>query len=336
MISLALLREPLIEGRKIHKGAIILSDVDSVLDKFSNIKDYFYIIERRGWEGINPSKSADIKLVEDISVWRETKKKFPDAILLDLSGADFVNVRNFKPIRAKKEYTGIQISAWQKFKRSELFFEGIRLLPEKKFLKFGHLFYGGKNKEELEYKKNFILFAKKNLPNLDIPYSNLKNNKNLPNDPKLINKFINKSKMGILTSKVEGVNRFKLECLSANIPVLVPNDANTPLKKHINNKTGVFYELSPKGLAEAIKKVEKNYNSFSPRKYILKNTGDKISLEKLKKALELLAKRDNCKNIYSDIYWDGRNQSLLWEDKAEKFLERTIEELDKKYSKNLK
>ena len=335
MISLALLKEPLIEDKKVHKGAMILSDVDDVLNQFPNLRDYFYIIERRGWEGRNPSKYADIKLVEDLSVLKETKQKFPNAILLDMAGADFVDVKNFKPLKTKKEYTGIQISAWQSFKRPELFFNGIKLLPEKKFLKFGHLFYGGEDKEELKYKNKFVFLAKKNIPNVDLPYANLKDNKNLPSNPKVINKFINKSKMGILTSRVEGVNRFKLECFSANIPVLVPKDANVPLKKHINNKTGIFYEPSPEGLARAIKKVEENYNSFSPRRYILRNTGNKISLEKLKKALELLAERDNCKNIYKNIYWDGRNQSLLWEDKAKKFLKKTIKNWKMKFQKGI-
>lgn len=318
MLSLALLKEPLIENGKINKGAIIMSDVDSTLVKFPTIKDYFYIIERRGWEGINMSKYADIKLVEDLSVWKETTKKFPEAILLDIAGADFVDTDKFKPLNIEKEYTGIQISTWQKFKRPELFFYGIKLLPDKKFLKFGHLIYG--NEEELNYKNKFIHLSRKDSLNVDLPYADLRDNKGLPNDSEEINLLINKSKMGILTSKIEGINRFKLECLSANIPVLVPNDVNTPLKKHINDKTGLFYDPTPEGLAEAINIVEENYSSFSPREYVLRNTGSKNSMVKLKKALESLAKRDGSKNIYQAIYWDGRNQSLIWEDRAENFI----------------
>ena len=327
MISLALLKEPLIESKKIHKGAIILSDVDDVLNKFPGLKNYFYVIERKGWEGINPSKSADIKLVEDLSVWKETKQKFPNAILLDIAGADFVDTENFKPLNIEKEYTGIQISTWQNFKRPELFFNGIKLLPKKKFLKFGHLIYGGGDKEEINYKNRFILFSKKNSINVDLPYGNLKDNKNLPNNPKVINTLINKSKIGILTSKIEGINRFKLECLSADIPVLVPNDVNTPLKKHINDKTGMFYEPSPEGLADAIRKVEENYSSFSPRNYVLQNTGNKNSLKKLKKALELLSKKEESKNIYKDIYWDGRNQSLIWGKNAISYIQNKLKKL---------
>jgi hypothetical protein len=325
MLSLAILREPEIIQGIINKGAIIISDLDDTIKKFPEIKKYFYIIERRGWEGICTSNLADIKFVEDTFYLEETKKRFPNAILLDIAGADFVNTDNFKPLEISKIYTGIQISTWQKFKRPELFFAGIKLLPEKRFLKFGHLIYA--NDKELSYKREFVSFCKEKLKNINLPYSDLRNNDNLPNDPKEINFFINQSKIGIITSKVEGINRFKLECLSANIPVIVPKDVNTPLKKHINSKTGIFYNPTPEGLAEAIKKVEENYNSFSPRKYVLKNTGIKKSIKKLKKALNYLALRDGTKDIYKNIYWDGRNQSLIWESKAERYIKEKLDNI---------
>lgn len=320
MLSLALLKEPEIINDKINKGALIMSDVDITLDKFPALKNYFYIIERRGWSGLTLSEKTDIKLVEDLSFWEETKKKFPKSLLLDIAGADFVDTNNFRPLNITKEYTGIQISAWQKFKRAEIFLEAARLLPERKFLKFGHLFYSGNDPEELNYKNHLISFINKNCKNIDTPYGELQSNKGLPNSPTEINLLINKAKIGIITSKIEGINRFKLECLSANIPVLVPNDANIPLKKHVNDKTGVLYEPTPVGLAEAIKFVENNYDKFSPREYLVKHTGGKKSIEKLKKALNFLAKKDKGKNIYNNLYWDGRNQSLLWEEKAEDFI----------------
>lgn len=95
-----------------------------------------------------------------------------------------------------------------------------------------------------------------------------------------------------------------------------------------DNKTGILYDSSPEGLARAIGEVEKNYSQFCPRKYVLKNTGNKKSLTKLKKALGFLAKKDKRRNIYGDIYWDGRNQSLLWEEKAINFIENTLKKLE--------
>ncbi len=329
MISLRILREPLVRGGGINKGAIVLSDVDETLGRFPILKKYFYIIERRGWSGINISKYADIKLVEDSSILDKTKKFFPKAILLDMAGADFVDTDNFKPLNIRKEYTGIQISTWQNFKRPELFFDAIKLIPNKKFLKFGHLIYKERNEEELNYRARFIKLAKKERLNVELPYSTFPNNDGLPNNPKEINAILNKAKMGILTSKDEGINRFKLECMSANIPVLVPRDATYPLKKHVNNKTGVIYDPTPEGLARAIKIVEEQIDEFSPREYVLRNTGNKNSLNKLKQALRTLAKRDDSEDIYSEIEYDGRNQSLIWDEKAEIFLQNLIDKLKK-------
>ena len=59
--SMRILKEP--EGK--NKGALILSQVDSVVSKLPFVKNRFYLIERRAWRGINQSKHADVKLVEE-------------------------------------------------------------------------------------------------------------------------------------------------------------------------------------------------------------------------------------------------------------------------------
>ena len=119
--------------------------------------------------------------------------------------------------------------------------------------------------------------------------------------------------MGILTTRVEGVNRFKMECLSANIPCLVPSDVlGSPTKKHINQATGVLFEPSSEGLARAIMNVLEGKKQFRPRGYILKTTGSCNSLEKLKGTLRTLSEIDGNEYRYENIYWDGRNQSLFW------------------------
>ena len=72
--SLHILKEP----KNNEKGAIILSQVDAIVDEFPWVKDKFYIVERRAWRGLNESRYAHIKLVEDLSLWEETLEKFPE------------------------------------------------------------------------------------------------------------------------------------------------------------------------------------------------------------------------------------------------------------------
>ena len=305
--SLHILKEP----KNNEKGAIILSQVDTVVDEFPWVKDKFYIVERRAWRGLNESKYAHIKLVEDLSLWEETLEKFPNSICLDIGPADFVDTTIFKNLNLVKDYDGIQISHWSDFKRPELFTRAAGLIPQRKFLKLGHFVEGGLETEYQIRDKN-ILLAKELGAKIDVLYSSILNNKNLPNDKETINNYINQAKIGILTSAVEGINRFKMECLSAGIPVIVPSDTSYPTKKHINDKTGGFFKPTPEDLANKIEEVLENYSIYAPREYIEKNTGKIISLRKLKDAFKELCKKDNQVYNFENIDWDGRNQSLIW------------------------
>lgn len=325
MISIKILEEPLIEKEKIHKGALVASSPDDLCKELPEIKDYYFLIERKGWEGINDSNFADIKLVEDTSTWKETKRKFPSVILLDLAGGDFVDVDCFRPLGIPKDYEGIQISAWQRFKRPKLFVQAASLMPKRRFVKFGHFFSNGEDLEETLLKENIINMSKKLEANIDFPYGGLRTNEGLPNDSEAINHWINRARMGILTTKVEGVNRFKMECLAAGIPILVPADVSYPTLKHMNEQTGVVFKPTPEGLAKSIYEVLSNLNRFRPREYVLETTGSKNSIRKLKDALREVSEREGQKYHFDDITYDGRNQSLMWDRKAIKYMQNRLE-----------
>lgn len=324
--SAKILQMPYVKNKKVHKGAIILSQVDSLVRLFPTLINKFYIIERRAWEGINNSIYADIKLVEDLSTWEKTKEMFPKSILLDIGPADFVDTKEFYPLSMKKEIDGIQISSWDRFKRPLLFIKGCSLLPMKRFIKFGHFVENG-NSDELGLVTECLKQAKRISSNIDFLYSSEVSNEKLPNTKQEINLIINKCKIGILTTKVEGINRFKMECLAANIPVLVPNDCSFPTKKHINSNTGVLFDPTPEGLSSAIRFTLDNIKQFSPRSYITEVSGATISLEKLKAALCKLCKRDSVENDFKNIFWDGRNQSLVWEEKVLSLLNYVLKEI---------
>jgi glycosyltransferase involved in cell wall biosynthesis len=322
--SLAILAHP--RGRKSapEKGALLANQCDEVVKAIPDVKRYFYLVERKGWYGPNAQKTADIKLVDDLSTIEETRRVFPDAIVLEFSNADFVDTDVFRPLGIEKKYTGIQIAAWERFKRHDLFVKAAAMLPKKKFIKFGHYWNGGEVPEHI-LKIKTIFLAKRLGAQIYFPFWYFLNNKKLPRDPERMNEIINTARMGILTSEHEGVSRFKMECLSADIPFLVPEDVTLPTKKHIVKETGVIFKPTPEGLAEAIEYVGKNYDSFSPRKYILSHTGIRNALGALKKALRTLAVRDGSMRDFEEVWWDGRNQSLIWDmEKAMTEIRRVI------------
>ena len=289
--SLKILKEPEVDRR----GAIILSQVDYIVEKSPWVIKKFYVIEIRSWRGLNESKYAHIKLVEDLSLWEQTLKLFPEAICLDIGTADFVDTDSFRPLGLNKDYSGIQVSHWSDFKRPELFTRAAGLLPKRKFLKLGHFVDGG-SPLELEVRNKNIYLAKELGAKIDVPYSYVLNNKGFPNTKEIMNQYINSAQIGILTTAVEGINRFKMECLSTNIPVIVPADTSYPTKKHINEETGGFFNPTPKDLARKIEDVIENIEKYNPRDYVKKITGKSISLQKLKGAL-----KEACK-IYGEEY----------------------------------
>jgi len=323
-IGATILREPEKKKKKVTKGAIILNFVDEITKVIPEPKEYFYIIERRGWRGINKSKSADIKLVDDLSTWEITKKRFPNALLLDIGAPDFVDTEVFRPLGVKRDYDGIQISSWDSYKRPFLFIRGAALIPNRKFLKLGHYIKRGTPRERA-LSNACLAMTKKLGANIEFPFCKIDSNEEMPQSKEEINMYLNRAKVGILTTKVEGINRFKMECLSANIPVLVPADSSYPTKKHINDETGLLFHPAPKGLAEAIEYALSHLDKFNPREYVLKNTGINKSLKKLKEALRSLCERDGAEFIFDNIYWDGRNQSILWGRTAIKKIKEMIE-----------
>lgn len=305
----AILEKPIVQEEKIHKGAVIIACPDEVVKQIPELRDYFYIIERRGWIGMSDASCCDIKLVEDPLKLEETRRQLPNALLLDVAGGDFVDTNKFRPINLSKVYAGIQIARWCGLKRHELFIEGAHLVPTEQFLKFGNFYRGGTD-DEKNLRKKVMNFSKELGANVDFLYSELESNIGLP-DSEEVNRYINNSRLGIITSISEGNNRFKTECMAADIPVLMPADINGGAAlKHINVKTGLIFEPTSRGLSDAINYALRNYNQFSPREYILNKTGIKNSTKVLRNALESLAMRDGLMPHYEDIYWDGREQTL--------------------------
>ena len=310
-----ILKEPLVDGNgSLLKGALILTKVDEFCELVPEVLDYFFIVERKGWHGPVISTRAHIKLVDDRSCWEQTKALSPQAILLDLSPPDFVNTDLFFPLGFQKDYTGIQIASWNTFKRHELFVQGAAILKGCQFIHFGH-FLDYRDTREIALSKGIKRLAKRTGADIWFPFSeNYVNSIFDYSSPEVVNAVINRCQMGILTTKAEGVNRFKMECMAADLPVLVASDVSFPTRKHINEQTGYFFDPTPEGLALGVRYVQEHYAQFSPRKYVLENTGYKKSLSRLADALNTLSKKEGHARNFNDIYWDGRNKMLLWDD----------------------
>lgn len=322
-VSAAVLKPPVVKSGKLHKGALILNQIDPLVQIFPELLSLFTLIERRGWFGMNDNHHADIKLVEDPSTLEATRHKFPNAVLLELGPADFIDTDSFRPLRQACQFDVIQVACWSKRKRIELLIEAAGLLPDISFLQLGHFENKG-TLEEIAVRDYCIDRAAQVGANVAFPYANANGNASLPTAKDAMNKWINCARVGVLTTSSEGINRFKMECLAAGRPMIVCNDVAMPTRKHINSRTGLLVDPSPLAIASAIRSILNAEFAFEPREYVVEHTGKSRSLFALKRALREVCLAKNLLYHFDDIDWDGRNESMTWGDSAIDVLRRTI------------
>lgn len=323
-ISAAVLQNPCYRNGVLQKGAIILNQVDPVLDLYPKLSDIFFIVERHGWFGVNEATRADVMLVEDLSCWDAVARQSPNSVLLDVGPSDFVDQDAFVPSpEIEATYDVIQVSCWSRRKRIELFIEAAAKMPELSFVHMGHFENNGSN-EELEYKRECLEYAKNYATNIYFPYENVDDNDGLNHSKAVMNQWVNRARIGVLTTQSEGINRFKMECLAANRPCLVPNDVATPTRKHIEPSTGVFYTPTVDDLVESINGTLDRIEEFRPREYVLNVTGKANTLPKLRRALNELASKRGQVAGFDAVSWDGRNASLAWGEEAVDLIEENL------------
>ncbi|HKO89779.1 MAG TPA: hypothetical protein VJU61_01425 [Polyangiaceae bacterium] len=314
-MAAAILKEPRLLGGKVERGAIILSHVDSVVQLFPDLRRFFFLLERKGWHGLAHARTADIKFVEDLSFLEVTARIFPRAILLPLSNADFVDTSTFRPLGDPPEYDVIQIACWRQRKRIELLIQAAAQLPHLSFVQLGSFELGGTT-EELEYRDACISLAAQTGARVTFPFGHCGLNHELPWDKHVINQWINKARIGVLTASREGHNRFKMECMAADRPVLIASDAGTTTQKHINERTGCLFQATPEALARAITEMLSRRESFAPRCHVLEHSGHAVSLAKLRNALRQACAQSGETYRFDDIEWDGRNEHYSWGEEA--------------------
>lgn len=104
-----------------------------------------------------------------------------------------------------------------------------------------------------------------------------------------VNEVLNRSKVNLLLSKVEGGNRGLMEGFAANVPCVVYKRIVGPRHSDINSMTGLFADDNE--LADVLLDVIRSYDRFEPQRWFLQNTGCRNTTAKLNAALRREALR---------------------------------------------
>jgi len=177
---------------------------------------------------------------------------------------NFVNIDIFRPIETEKLYDLVYIGRLHPEKNIDLLLDIMKKKENLKLLIVGS--FGGlekKVKERVENEKIINVTLQDNIPNDEVPI------------------YLNKAKIFILVSRVEGHPKALIEAMSCGLPSIVSNvEGNRETVQ--NRKNGLIVEIVENEISEAIDEI---LNDEEFQRYLGKNARkfveDNYSMEKI-------------------------------------------------------
>jgi glycosyltransferase involved in cell wall biosynthesis len=331
LISGVVLRQPGLADGVVRKGVVICNFPRIVASRIPDLTQLYWLVQRRGWRGFSVDRAADIQLVDDIPAQRRWNRfvgilravrrwtPWPDVMprpaALPFGNADFVDTEAFTPDRRFKTYDVIMIARWSRFKKHQLMVDAFRVLKNHGAEVRGVMF-GDSGlpvlPDEIDYRNQIAASIRREKLPVDLPGIDPSDTATLDFTKQSMAAWINASRVGLVLSKVEAINRFKMECLSCDVPVIVCADACWCVKKHVTPRTGLLVDRRPDALASAILAIRAGAK-VSPRDYILENTGIDRAMAALQRAVDDLDAVMGLDPAPIARY-DGRNNTLNWHD----------------------
>ena len=291
-IDLTIPLPPLEYKGKILKGVFFSQSVDTIVENFPKIKEIFFPIANSMYSSYPQSEYADYYFTCYKNPKREKywKKKHPDKkniIILPIQDADWTNEYQFAPaFNTPKDTDVFCVTSPYPFKNMPMFAAAIKMY-ELKYAKRLKVKYALGKREVIKNEDGTIDYSKlrpdakeqmdKVFEILGDPYKYIEFYPWI--DHGELTKFYTRSKCCVLTSVIEGKNRFIQEAQSCDTPVIVFKDHNKFAKgEHpiIYKGSGEFAkEYTSEAFADAIHKVINNQKAYTPRENYLKYFGRK-------------------------------------------------------------
>jgi glycosyltransferase involved in cell wall biosynthesis len=223
---------------------------------------------------------------------------------------DYININKFKKVNnAKKNIDIIMVAHWViPIKRQYVLFQALEKISRRLNVVFIGIPGNGYTMADIKSLSDNYKLQQHNIQYYDSI------------SQEQVNDFLNRSKMFILTSLVEGFNRACFESFFANVPVIVLSDNLGVPKEYINHSTGIIVRES--GMHKAIEYMLDNYYVFSPREWALKNITPQATIQKIN---DFLCKysADNSMEWSIDVVakqWAGQKFEYVDNECKEKYL----------------
>ncbi len=206
------------------------------------------------------------------------KAVHPNLIPVSVSGNTWVDANVFRPLAdIRKDFDLISIAAWARYKRHWAMFRAVaRMRAMGRAPRLALVGY------PLELTATDILAQARlfNIEDLIEIFECL--------TPTEVNAVLNRSKVHILWSRREGVNRAIIEAMAAGVPNIIRHGFNYGYHyPYIDSRTGKFAteQDMPKVLIDMID----NYRKYSPRDYVLSFMTPTASTQRLNQEIRKVA-----------------------------------------------
>jgi glycosyltransferase involved in cell wall biosynthesis len=183
---------------------------------------------------------------------------------------DWVDTDVFRPLAGtNKDFDVVMIASFQRLKRHDVLFRAMQKIRPRR-LKVA-LIGATWERDRREFEEEIRKYAVQDDCTI---FQGLK--------PEQVNEVLNRSKVKVLLSKIEGGNKSVMEALAAGTPCVVYKHLIG--RRDVHPETGLYVEDDE--LADALLYMSANYGKFSTREWLMRNSGIRNTTARLNAELQ--------------------------------------------------
>ncbi len=279
--------------------------VDDFIHLIQNDRENWFIISLSQDAEFGKSTRADLHMFSNILGVKDYTKSRAGLLgipyFISCCG-NFINTDVFFEENTSKKYDLLYITKTLTSKRIELFIETMKMNPKLQGLLITFDMPSNENKiHSINYGREINTFMmNNNIKNLKHQVVKSFEHKNPDGsfvigelDKNKIRKIMNKTRIYLLTSQTEGINRTFAEALSCNIPVIIMSDLVGGTKEIFKSGMGEISSPNVISINKAIWRILKNTKAYRPRQSYLSSSGMVKANKKLFLTVDAIIKANN-------------------------------------------
>jgi hypothetical protein len=305
-VRFVILLYPVVIHGRLYKGVLwVMGNANHIVQELQDIKNYFWLVSTSsGSQGWARGQTEDIHGLTTDAHTGDYRVRFPAGRCMAIRNADFIDEQDFYPIRVEKHYDLFFNSTLRKFKRHELFLSTLYELRDRYHREitaavilwsgaprlqnsriYPNLFYRlagplARDREMRRYARHLRALYEKAIEDglkIDIFDPMYRWKKDTIQRLRLL---YNQSKIYLLLSQNEGLNRAAKEALLCDTPLLVIKESTTA-EEFVNSVTGKAVEDNQEAIVQGILEMLERPHSYSPRSWAVEHCARARIVEKL-------------------------------------------------------